>query len=210
MNTQSISERWKTRNFSERQCFVVFLLLLSPVIYCVVKSENSNRIFFHGLLFLTGFITYTFIEYIAHRFWMHGKEKKHPGKSLERHVYHHTHPTELKITSPMRNRLLLGSILLIALSCWLDNYFTAFAGFYSGFVYYCFMHVFLHKPWAKKVFPRLQASHIHHHCKYPNRCFSTCITYWDQLFNTSAPKDIRISDRIFEFYFGEDQRRTLQ
>src|SRR4030095_5919480 len=173
MNAQLFSGSWKARSFSEIQCYAVFLFLLSPVIYFIIKIENGNAIAFHGLLFSIGFITYTFIEYIAHRFWMHGKEEKHPGKSLERHLHHHRHPTELKITSAMRNRLLLGCILLIALSCWLNNYFTLFAGFYSGFVYYCYMHVFLHKPWAKKVFPALQTSHIHHHCKYPNRCFST-------------------------------------
>ena len=204
MNTHSFSESWKTRSFSEKQCYAVFLFLLSPVIYFIIKIESGNAIAFHGLLFSIGFVTYTFIEYIAHRFWMHGKEEKHPGKSLERHMHHHRHPTELKITSAMRNRLLLGSILLIALSYWIDNYFTLFAGFYSGFVYYCFMHVILHKPWAKKVFPALQVSHIHHHCKYPNRCFSTCITWWDRLFNTGVPKEVKISDRILEFYFGED------
>lgn len=204
MNTQSLSESWKTRSFSERQCYAVFLFLLGPVVYSIIKSANVNGIAFHGLLFSTGFIVFTFLEYIAHRFWMHGKEEKHPGKSLERHMHHHRHPTELKITSVMRNRLLLGNILLIALSYWLDNYFTLFAGLYSGFVYYCFMHVILHKPWAKKIFPDLQESHIHHHCKYPNRCFSTCITWWDRLFNTSVPKEIKISGRILEFYFGKD------
>ena len=204
MNTQTFSASWKARSFSEKQCYLVFLFLLIPVVYCIIRSANGNEILFHGLLFSAGFMFFTFLEYIAHRFWMHGKEEKHPGKSLERHMLHHRHPTELKITSAMRNRLLLGSILLIALSCWIDNYFTLFAGLYSGFVYYCFMHVFLHKPWAKKLFPELQVSHIHHHCKYPNRCFSTCITWWDRLFNTNVPKEIKITDRILEFYFGKD------
>lgn len=203
MNTRSFYANWKTRSFSEMQCYAVFLFLLSPVVYCIIQSANGNGIVFHGLLFLTGFIVFTFLEYIAHRFWMHGKEEKHPGKSLEQHMHHHRHPTELKITTVVRNRLLLGNILLVALAIWLNNYFTFIVGLYSGFVYYCFMHVFLHKTWAKKIFPLLQVSHIHHHCKYPDRCFSTCITWWDKLFNTSVPGEVKISDRILQFYFGK-------
>lgn len=203
MNIKIFYANWKTRRFSEAQCYPIFLFLLSPVIYFIIQSKDYNRLLFHGLLFFTGFIVFTFLEYIAHRFWMHGKEDKHPGKSLEQHMHHHRYPTELKITSNMRNRLLLANILLVASACWLDNYFTLFTGFYTGFVFYCFMHVFLHKTWAKKVFPSLQVSHIHHHCKYPDRCFSTCITWWDELFNTSVSKEVRISDKVLQFYFGK-------
>jgi len=202
MNTKFFYSGWKSRRFSETQCYAVLFFLLIPVSYCIIQFESGNRVLFHGLLFFTGFTVFTFFEYIAHRFWMHGKEEKHPGKSLELHMHHHRHPTEIKITPRMRIRLLFGNSVLIGLACWCDNYLTLFAGFYSGFVFYCFMHVFLHKPWAKKVFPALQVSHIHHHCKYPNRCFSTCTTWWDVLFNTSVPKEIKISERILQFYFG--------
>jgi dihydroceramide fatty acyl 2-hydroxylase len=204
MNTTPFSANWKARNFSEIQCYAILLLLLSPFIYAVLKLENEIAFLFHFLLFFTGFITYTFFEYIAHRFWAHRKEDKHPGKSLERHMNHHRHPTELKITTRQRIKLLLANFILIVSAFLLDNYFTFFTGFYTGFVYYCFMHVFLHKPWAKKIFPLLQVSHIHHHCKYPDRCFGICLTWWDKLFNTGVPKEIKISERIIQFYFGKE------
>ncbi len=204
MTTQTMNTGRKTINFSQWQCFAIYLLLISSFIYSIILLESKNRLFFHALLFFTGWLTYTFLEYIAHRFWMHGKENKHPGKSLEQHMHHHRHPTELKITGRVRNKLLAGNLLLIATVFAVDNYFTAFAGFYTGFVYYCFMHVFLHKSWAKKIFPHLQMSHIHHHCKYPDRCFSTCFIWWDKLFNTDVPDKIKISERVLQFYFGED------
>lgn len=190
--------------FSQVLCYVIFLLLLTPFMYSIFLLENKSPLFFQALLFFTGWLTFTFFEYIAHRFWMHGKENKHPGKSLEQHMYHHRHPTELKITSGLRNKLLMINIILIVTAFWLNNYFTFFTGLYTGFVYYCFMHVFLHKPWAKKVFPRLQISHIHHHCKFPDRCFSSCLTWWDRLFRTNVSKDIKISERVVQFYFGND------
>jgi len=202
MNKPSLAVNWKARNFSELQCYLIFLTLVSPVIYSITQFKNGNETVFHLLLFSTGFITFTFLEYIAHRFWMHGKEDKHPGKSLGPHMHHHRHPTELKITTAMRSQLLLGNVLLIVLAIWLNNYFTLFTGFYTGFVYYCFMHVLLHKSWAKKIFPQLQEYHIHHHCKYPDRCFSTCVTWWDKLYNTSVSKEVKISDKVLQFYFG--------
>jgi len=203
MNTPPFAAKWKARNFSELQCYFFFLVLFSPVIYGIIKMEQEFRPFFHLLLFFTGFFIFTFFEYIAHRFWMHGKEDKHPGKSLEQHMHHHRHPTELKITAGLRTKLVAANLLLLLIAIFLNNYFTLLAGVYTGFVYYCFMHVFLHKAWAKKVFPFLQVSHIHHHCKYPDRCFSTCLTWWDKLFNTSVPKEVKISDRIMQFYFGK-------
>lgn len=203
MNTQTINANRKTTNFSQWQCYAIYLMLISPFIYCIIMLENKNRLLFHTLLFFTGWLTFTFLEYIAHRFWMHAKEKKHPGKSLEQHMHHHRHPTELKITAGLRTKLLVGNLLLIAIAFVFDNYLTVFTGFYSGFVYYCFMHVFLHKSWAKKIFPHLQVSHIHHHCKYPDRCFSTCLTWWDKLFNTGVSGKIKIPDRVVQFYFGK-------
>ena len=204
MNPQSMTNNRRADFFSQVLCYVIFLLLLTPFMYSIFLLENKSPLFFQALLFFTGWLTFTFFEYIAHRFWMHGKENKHPGKSLEQHMYHHRHPTELKITSGLRNKLLMINIILIVTAFWLNNYFTFFTGLYTGFVYYCFMHVFLHKPWAKKVFPRLQISHIHHHCKFPDRCFSSCLTWWDRLFRTNVSKDIKISERVVQFYFGND------
>ncbi len=191
------------RVYTETACYAVYLLLISPVFYGIVEMSTVNRPLFHLLLFATGFLTFTFMEYIAHRFWMHGKEIKHPGKSLERHLDHHRHPTELKITPRLRNTLLSINVLLGLIAVCSNNYITVFTGLYSGFVYYCFMHFFLHQPWARKVLPGLQASHIHHHCKFPDRCFSTCTTWWDRLFNTSVPREVKIPPRIIAFYFGK-------
>ncbi len=191
--------------YSESSCYAIFLLIITPVFYCITVAASTNRTLFHVLLCLTGFISFTFLEYIAHRFWMHGKETKHPGKSLERHLDHHRHPTELKITPRLRNTLLSINVLLGLIAVYSNNYITVFTGLYTGFVYYCFMHFFLHQPWARKILPRLQASHIHHHCKFPDRCFSTCTTWWDRLFNTSVPREVKIPPRIIAFYFGKSR-----
>ncbi len=203
MNLKSCIIIWKARKFSELHCYAISLLLFSPLIYSAIELEQQYRSLFHLLLFFTGFFIFTFLEYIAHRFWMHTKEDKSPGKSLEQCMLRHRHLAELKISTRLRNKLVAINLLIILLAFVLNNYFTFLAGLYTGFVYYCFMHVFLHTTLAKKIVPHLQVSHIHHHCKYPDRCFSTCLTLWDKLFNTSVPKEVKISKRIIQFYFGK-------
>ena len=90
---------------------------------------------------------------------------------------------------------------MILLAVVLNNYFTFLAGFIRDLYITVLCMYFLHTTWAKKIFPHLQVSHIHHHCKYPDRCFSTCLTWWDKLFNTSVPKEVKISERLIQFYF---------
>lgn len=106
-NKPSVATTCLNTTFQQTECYAIFFVLINPVTFGICLAENENRILFHLLLFSTGFFTFTFLEYIAHRFWMHGKEIKHPGKSLERHMDHHRHPTELKITPELRLRLLL-------------------------------------------------------------------------------------------------------
>lgn len=187
--------------FSEPACYICFLFMILPVIFFIIYFMQENRNVFHILLFLTGVFTFTFFEYIAHRFWMHSKENKHPGNSLQRHLDHHRHPTEIKITVAQRVILVGIQLTLIFISVWMDNYFTFFAGFFSGFVYYSFMHFILHQAWAGKLFRRLQIAHICHHCRFPDRCFGISTIWWDRLFQTDAPAAASISPRILDFYF---------
>jgi sterol desaturase/sphingolipid hydroxylase (fatty acid hydroxylase superfamily) len=86
------------------------------------------------------------------------------------------------------------------------NYFTIFAGFYTGFMSYQFMHVILHRKWAYAVFTRLVQHHILHHCKFTNKCFGVTVTWWDIAFNTSAPKNYKVPEKIIKYYFGESQK----
>jgi len=155
------------------------------------------------ILIFLGWLTWTFLEYIAHRFWMHNKQAQRQKRDFGNHVYHHTHPTELKVSNLHRFLLLVTGMLLLIASFYLNNYFILFAGFYFGFLNYIFMHVILHRKWAKTLFPRLLQNHILHHCKFTNKCFGVTVIWWDMVFATTAPRNYQISEKVISYYFGD-------
>jgi len=124
-------------------------------------------------------------------------------------MHHHKHPTEITVSWLQRLILFsISSVLLITSMAW-NTYFTIFAGFAIGFSYSFFSHWILHQTWSKKLCPRLHHFHIHHHCKYPNRCFGFSTILWDVVFKTTPPKNASISQRVTQFYYGHRYQDTL-
>lgn len=184
-------------------CFWIYLLPAFIILASGVMTKKFFPWISQAILFFLGWLTWTFLEYIAHRFWMHNKPTQREKQALSNHLYHHTHPTELKVSNTDRFLLLLSGIVIIIAAIFLQNYFTLFAGFYLGFLSYTFMHVILHRKWAKILFPRLLQNHILHHCKFSNKCFGITVIWWDKLFDTAAPKNFQVSEKVISYYFGD-------
>ena len=188
-----------TRNLM--RCLLLFIPATAIMIF-VCSLLKKNSVFFFLFTLLTGWLIWGFAEYLMHRFWMHNFIKNTEHKMYKRHMDHHHHPTEIKITAVQRIISVALCLGLVVISIRLNNYFTLAAGFFTGFVLYTYMHVILHKRWASKIFRRMQEFHIHHHCKHPDKCFGVTIPWWDYVFNTYPKQDAQISLRIREFYFA--------
>lgn len=186
-------------HLQQLKCIAVFCCLVVPLFLFIVWIRWYSEAFFQVSLLLTGWLTWTFIEYILHRFYMHRKDSEATNALMQIHHHHHTHPTEIKVTG--LQRLLMGIILIILVFCsyYWQNYFTLLTGFCFGIVGYFTMHKVIHQAWAAKVFRRLFRYHIYHHCKYPNTCFGISLPWWDDLFCT-VPVNPQITDRIVAFY----------
>lgn len=192
--------------YNQLQCFGIYALLASTALWTISQLSTVNVFLFQAGLGLLGWLTWTFIEYIVHRFWMHG-----PGMGeIFNHLHHHSHPTEINVTTVQRV-LLVGSCVALQVTAWrLQNYFSLVSGFYAGFAGYFFVHALLHKKWFGKICPRLQRFHILHHCKLPHHCFGVTVHWWDYIFNTTPPKKQSPGDRIVQFYFtGKKQAMSL-
>lgn len=187
---------------SQFYCYCVYCITAAAM-FILSWYTRTQPLLFELVLFSWGWLTWTFIEYILHRFWMHSASKTRQNKDFANHQYHHTHPTEIKITSVHRIFLVLGLIMMIVISASVSSYLFIGSGIYCGFVCYTFMHVVLHQKWSAKIFRRLHDYHIYHHCKYPNRCFGISVVWWDLIFGTTPPAQARLSERIVDFYFGE-------
>ncbi|HTQ65498.1 MAG TPA: sterol desaturase family protein [Puia sp.] len=188
---------------SWHHCLVCFLIIVSPAIIATWILRNISSAAFHVLLFTAGWFIWTFTEYMYHRFCMHFHDRHQKKRITNSHLYHHHHPSEIKVS--LLHRLLIAVIAvgLIILATILENYFTLLTGFYFGLSSFFFMHYFLHQPWSRKIFTTLVVYHIYHHCKYPEQCFGVSVTWWDRIFGTAPPKEAVIPEKIIDFYYNK-------
>lgn len=175
----------------------------SIILYCVFLLAYSLRhtpgYFF--VLFLAGWLSWTFVEYFVHRFLMH--ELIVPGNkdNLFNHQEHHQNPKNLKVSFSLRAGSLIVGIGVIWVSWELNNLFTLFAGFFTGFISFNFIHYILHQPYGKYLLPRIQEAHILHHTRYPNCGYSFSTILWDWMYDTLPPKNAHVSEQMRINYF---------
>src|SRR5207302_343757 len=172
----------------------------------IVWTRYHAIVLFHVLLLATGWLTWTFIEYVIHRFWMHHKTADHGRSISQGHQHHHHHPSELQVNTRQRIYMLMILIGSCLVAIWLHNYFTFITGICIGMLGYMHLHKFLHTRAADRFFKRLLRYHIYHHCKYPDTCFGVSTTLWDNMFGTVPPKETTISPRVLAFYLDESKR----
>jgi hypothetical protein len=179
-----------------------YILLITPVLLTVSFIKNAMPLAFHLLCYFIGWLTWTFTEYMLHRFWHHG-DHNHESHFVKSHHEHHTHPGEIKISGLHRLLLVVVCIGMLIISVVLNSFFSIFAGFVIGICGYTFMHWLLHRNWSASLFPRLHQFHIYHHCKYPNLCHGISVPWWDILFKTTPPTGKQISQKVKQFYYGK-------
>ena len=194
-------------NYLQAKCIGSYVLILLPVLSFGIILCHTSPIIFHAILFLTGWCTWTFIEYILHRFWMHDKNSS--SSMTQMHIHHHKHPTELVVTNFHRIAVVAVLALLVVIANYLDNYFTLFVGFSFGVETYFLVHRMIHLRIGQRIFKKLVRYHIYHHCKYTDTCFGVTVPWWDDIFKT-IPKEPNITQRIIDFYFNDDENKPIQ
>ena len=186
---------------TQLRCIMLFSFLFLICILCIEAFSHNKTLYFCSL-FASGWFLWTFTEYILHRFWMHGH-----GKAGNYHNYHHTHPTEIKVTPIQRAILLVIVAAVTVVAIFVHPYMMIFDGFIFGFAAYCCMHWVLHQSWSRKLFPRLHRFHIYHHCKFPESCYGVTVSWWDLIFRTIPPAEAKLSNRIIAFYYGNESAK---
>lgn len=154
-----------------------------------------------GILFFTGWLVWTFVEYFIHRFLMHQSIFPGSNDNFFNHHEHHQHPHDLKVKPIHRFTILLILLIMIKYSMITGGYTPILSGFIFGFTIYNFLHYLLHRPFGKYLLPKVQRAHILHHYNRPNHGFSFSTSLWDWLFRTQPPKEDLITDSMLKKYF---------
>ena len=191
-----LSKRW-----FEVYSIMVFIFATLPLIITATLLRISYPLLFHFLLFLTGWLVWTWIEYHYHRFVLHPKTEKWKTGTSKGHQHHHMNPAQLETKLLHRLLLFIFNCVFIYVAYRLNNYFTLFSGLFWGWAAFCFIHYLLHKEWAKVIIPRHHKFHIAHHCKYTDKCFGVSVMWWDILFHTIPKKELPTGNKILNFYY---------
>lgn len=139
---------------------------------------------------IIGFFSWTFMEYIIHRFVYHTETNSegytHFQESL--HSNHHHYPKDPeRLAMPPVPGLVLGSLFFGFFYLIMGIYaFAFFPGFMLGYDAYITLHYYQHrikspkyKPWKK-----LWQHHKAHHYSNPYSAFGVSTRLWDYVFGT--------------------------
>ena len=185
----------------ELYSILVCITIILPLLITAGFITSKYPLLFHGILFSTGWVVWTWIEYHYHRFVLHHKTEKWKTTTSTTHQHHHTNPSQFETTLWHRTLFFMLSCVFICVAYQLNNYFTLFAGLFWGWTAFCFIHYLLHKKWTKAFLPRHHEFHIAHHCKYTDKCFGVSVMWWDVLFGTSPTKKLSATNKILNFYY---------
>lgn len=150
---------------------------------------------------LTGGLTWTLFEYVAHRYIFHLVSDK---PAVKRFVYilhgnHHEYPHDRqRLFMPPLPSLLISSTLFAMMYLTMGREaFVFFPGFMFGYLMYGTMHYLIHSgpppfAWMRK----LWRNHHLHHYKDDERGFGVSSTLWDYVFRSNftlqQPKTVSI------------------
>lgn len=145
------------------------------------------------LLFLLGWLTFTWVEYQVHRHVFHLTTRTPGRKSFQYTVHgvHHHYPKDKdRLAMPPVLSITIATLLLVILKFVLGDYVFAFLpGFLVGYASYLLVHYVVHvySP-PKNMFKALWRNHSIHHYNDGELLFGVSSPLWDYVYGTIPKK----------------------
>lgn len=171
---------------------VVFTIISTIlVIYGIQKTYTT--VLSASLLFFTGFLAFTLVEYIMHRFLFHLPPTSERTRRFTYTVHgvHHDFPKDKdRLAMPIPVSLTLTTIFYLLYRLLMGNLVYGFLpGFLMGYAFYLWVHYMVHAYRPPKNFWKiLWVHHGIHHYKEPERAFGVSSPLWDMVFGTMPKK----------------------
>ncbi len=159
------------------------------VISCVVgvKLGATNFIEF-CTYFIAGILTWSFVEYIMHRYLFHMISDVGIVVRLKYifHGIHHEFPREEKRTlmPPIPGLIIYGLYFFLFYFLMGNKGAILSGGFLIGYTFYSCLHFAIHIYRAPKMLLPLWTHHLLHHYQQPNKAFGVSSRIWDRVFGT--------------------------
>lgn len=171
---------------------VTMHLAITTVVSYFALQQHSILTFI--LLFIAGWLFWTFCEYWVHRYVYHVHTDKQWLLKIQHmgHGIHHQFPKDpTRLAMPPLPALVLISVFYGIFWLVMREYAMAFfPGFLFGYTMYISLHYAEHRFKPPKFGPlnRLWKLHMLHHYKYPEeKAFGVSTNLWDVVFGTMPP-----------------------
>jgi len=173
---------------------IIYSMYLPLILFLVYYSRAYLELTWTSLIlaFVAGVFTWTFVEYVLHRFVFHIISEK---PNIQRFIYkihgvHHEYPRDQeRLFMPPLPSIFLAAFFLGLFFLLMGEYaFAFFPGFVSGYLAYGSMHFAIHAFKPPFFMKSLWRNHHLHHYKYPDKGFGVSSVLWDYVFGTMPPQ----------------------
>lgn len=170
----------------------VFAVYALSLLYWSVTHTSLSAGTTIGMFFL-GFLSFTLVEYLVHRYVYHLSTHTEWRKKFQynAHGVHHEFPKDKdRLAMPPLLSITAATILLLLFRLVMGDFTFAFLpGFLVGYAYYLSVHYVVHIYQPPKNFLRaLWVNHSIHHYKDGDVVFGVSSPLWDYVFGTMREK----------------------
>lgn len=167
---------------------VIYLPVIAWLLYRSVTEQLS--ILSIALLFASGVLLWTLLEYVIHRWCFHYEPRTGWGRKLHFivHGVHHDYPSDSsRLVMPPSVSLPLAVFFYALLTVAFGRAgWSICAGLVFGYVCYDAIHYATHHfPMKNRVGAALKAYHLRHHFKDDHAGFGVSSPLWDYVFGTA-------------------------
>lgn len=166
----------------------LFSILAVGLLYYALAEQNLSLLV-TAVAFITGFLFFTLLEYLAHRYFFHMLPTNKLKEKLQYAVHgiHHEFPKDRdRLAMPPFIALLYATIFFLVFRLFLGQYVYAFLpGILVGYATYLSVHFLVHAyPPPKNFLKVLWVHHGIHHYKDHTVAFGVSSPLWDYVFRT--------------------------
>jgi sterol desaturase/sphingolipid hydroxylase (fatty acid hydroxylase superfamily) len=170
----------------------IFFSYAAALLYWSIKHTSLDAWSTVGL-FAFGFVLFTWVEYMTHRYVFHMDTYTKWREKLQYtiHGVHHEFPKDKeRLAMPPLLSITIATLLLLGFRVILGDLVFAFLpGFLVGYAFYLSVHYIVHvyQP-PKNMFKALWINHSVHHYKHGEYVFGVSSPFWDYVYGTLRDK----------------------
>lgn len=167
---------------------VIFACYASGLLYWSV-THTTLTVWLTALLFFLGWLTFSWVEYMVHRYIFHMKTYTALRAKFQytMHGVHHEFPKDKdRLAMPPLLSITIATILLLLFRLVMGDFVFAFLpGFLVGYAAYLAVHYMVHAYQPPKNFLKmLWVNHGIHHYKDGEIVFGVSSPLWDYIYGT--------------------------